>query len=61
MAVPKSKTSKQRRNLRRSSHWKLDLPNLALCKCGEYTLSHRACKACGMYRGRQVIKIDDDK
>ena len=60
MAVPKKKTSKQRRNLRRSSHWKLGLPNLVMCKCGEYTLSHRACKACGMYNGRQVIKVDED-
>jgi len=61
MAVPKSKISKQRRNLRRSSHWKLELPSLAKCKCGEYALSHRACKACGMYNGRQVIEVEKDK
>lgn len=61
MAVPKSKISKQRRNLRRSSTWKLEAPNLVLCKCGEYSLRHRVCKACGMYNGRQVIEVESDK
>ncbi|MDR1737069.1 MAG: 50S ribosomal protein L32 [Oscillospiraceae bacterium] len=62
MIAPKSKISKQRRNLRRSSVWKLETPNLVKCpKCGEYTLSHRACKACGTYKGRTVIVIKDEK
>ena len=59
MAVPKSKISKQRRDKRRSSHWKLDLPNLSKCpKCGEPVLSHRACKACGYYKGRQAVAVE---
>ena len=46
MAVPKSKISKQRRNKRRSSVWKLEAPTLVLCpKCGEYKLPHRLCKS----------------
>jgi large subunit ribosomal protein L32 len=58
MAVPKGKVSRQRRDKRRSSHWKLDLPNVSKCpKCGEPVLSHRACKACGTYRGRQVVTV----
>ena len=62
MAVPKKKTSKQRRNLRRSSVWKLEAPNLVTCpKCGEYKLPHRVCRACGTYKGREVIKVADDK
>lgn len=57
MAVPKRKISKARRDKRRSSHWKLSLPNVAKCpKCGEAVLSHRMCKACGTYNGRQVVK-----
>ena len=48
MAVPKCKVSKARRDKRRSNVWKLEMPGLAKCpKCGEYTLPHRACKACG--------------
>ncbi len=35
MAVPKSKVSKQRRNKRRSSVWKLETPGVTTCpKCG---------------------------
>ena len=55
MAVPKSKVSKQRKNKRRSSHWKLVVPGLTKCsKCGEFRLPHRVCKACGNYNGREV-------
>lgn len=62
MVAPKSKTSKQRRNLRRSAVWKLEAPNLSVCpQCGEYKLSHRACKACGTYNGRSVIVQKDAK
>ena len=36
MAVPRARISKQRRDKRRSSHWKLALPGLTKCpKCGE--------------------------
>ena len=57
MAVPKRKVSKARRDKRRSSHWKLDVPGLAKCECGAYRLPHRACKACGKYKGREVIAV----
>ncbi len=57
MAVPKSKVSKQRRNKRRSSVWKMEAPNLVLCpKCGEYKLPHRLCKSCMTYNGRDYSK-----
>lgn len=56
MAVPKSKVSKARRDKRRSSHWKLTAPAIAQCpSCGAYHLPHRVCKACGKYKGREVI------
>lgn len=59
MAVPKRKTSKARRDKRRSSVWKLEAPALATCpNCGEYKLAHRACKACGMYKGRMVLNVE---
>ena len=45
MAVPKSKVSKQRRNKRRSSVWKLETPGVTTCpKCGAFRLPHRMCK-----------------
>mgnify|MGYP003378739559 FL=1 len=60
MAVPKRKTSKARRDKRRNSHWKLSLPGMVnKCpKCGEFKLSHRMCKACGYYNGREVVKTE---
>lgn len=59
MAVPKGKVSKARRDKRRSSVWKLDMPGMIKCpKCGEYNLAHRVCKACGTYRGKEIIKVD---
>ncbi len=57
MAVPKRKTSKARRDKRRSTVWKLEAPAISKCpNCGEYKLSHRVCGNCGMYNGREVIK-----
>ncbi|MCL1794939.1 MAG: 50S ribosomal protein L32 [Oscillospiraceae bacterium] len=61
MAVPKNKTSKARRDTRRNNVWKLAMPGHVLCACGEYVLSHRVCKACGKYNGKEVIKIEDKK
>jgi len=57
MAVPKRKTSKARKNKRRSSVWKLTAPALQKCtKCGAYNIPHRVCSECGFYAGKEVIK-----
>ncbi len=56
MAVPKRKVSKARRDKRRSNVWKLSAPAFVKCtQCGELTLPHKVCKACGYYKGRAVI------
>jgi large subunit ribosomal protein L32 len=61
-AEPKGKTSKQRRNKRRSAHWKLAVPGMSACsKCGEMVLPHRMCKACGSYKGREVVAVEASK
>ena len=55
MAVPKRKTSKARRDKRRT-HYKLTIPGMSTCpKCGEIKLPHRVCKSCGTYK--DVINI----
>ena len=60
MAVPKRRTSKSKRNQRRSHH-ALAAPQWSECaQCGDPVLSHRVCRTCGYYRGRQVIAIDED-
>jgi large subunit ribosomal protein L32 len=61
MAVPKRKTSKSRKNLRRSHH-ALAPPAQAKCaQCGEPRAPHRICRACGHYDGTQRIEIKDEE
>jgi len=61
MAVPKRKLSRARRDKRRSSVWKLEPPALERCgSCGELKLSHRLCPDCGMYKGRLVVKKEEE-
>ena len=57
MAVPKRKTSHARKMKRRSSVWKLETPtNIVNCpNCGEPILAYRVCKACGFYKGEEII------
>jgi len=56
MAVPKRKTSKSRRNLRRS-HIKIKDSNVIEDKkSGEFRLSHHVDLKTGFYNGRQVFE-----
>ncbi|MDJ0761939.1 MAG: 50S ribosomal protein L32 [Myxococcota bacterium] len=61
MAVPKKKTSRARRDRRRANHDRMATPNLANCpECNAPMIPHRACPACGVYRGRQVVEFSED-
>jgi large subunit ribosomal protein L32 len=58
MAVPKKKTSKSRRNMRRAHHAlpaqaHIDCPN-----CGEVKRPHHVCGSCGFYDKREVISSE---
>lgn len=56
--VPKKRTSKARRDSRRSHH-ALTAPNLVAClECKEMKPQHVVCPHCGSYRGRQVLEIE---
>lgn len=58
MANPKHRKSKSKTRMGRSHH-ALKAPSLSNCpNCGERTMPHRACPACGFYKERQVIKVD---
>lgn len=55
MAVPKRRTSKKVKN-QRLTHIKLSVPGMTECdNCGEMKLSHRVCKSCGHYKGKEVV------
>jgi len=57
MAVPKKKTSKSRRNMRRSHH-ALSPASYAECSnCGELKRPHHVCGSCGQYDGREVTAV----
>ena len=57
MAVPKRKSSKARKNKRRSNVGKLETPALSKGpQCGELKAPHQVCGNCGYYKGREVIK-----
>ena len=56
MATPKRKTSKSRRDKRRSHH-KIISPNIIEDKkSGEYRLSHHIDFKTGLYNGRKVFE-----
>ena len=56
MAVPKRKTSKSRRNKRRSHH-KIPLVNIFEDKkTGEFRLSHHIDLKTGLYNGKQILE-----
>ncbi|AWX42725.1 ribosomal protein L32 [Metamycoplasma cloacale] len=54
--VPKRKTSKQRKHLRRSHH-ALTATTVVECQnCKQSIIPHTACQFCGFYKGKKVIK-----
>lgn len=54
MAVQQNKKSRSRKGMRRS-HDHVAKPPVIYCSCGEPTLPHRVCPACGTYKGRNVV------
>ena len=57
MAVPKRKTSKSRRNKRRSHHAVKSVNVIEDKKSGEYRLSHHIDLKTGFYKGKKVLDI----
>jgi len=56
MAVPKRKTSKARRDKRRSHHKIASMNVIEDKKSGEFRLSHHVDLKTGMYNGKQIIE-----
>ncbi len=60
MAVPKKKTSRSKRDMRRS-HDKVKTPNLSICpRCKEPVLPHHVCPECGYYKGRKILNKEEE-
>jgi len=59
MAVPKKRTSKQRKRKRRT-HYKAEAVKTHSCpNCGDPKRPHRVCPTCGHYKGEAVLAIDE--
>ncbi len=61
MAVPKRKTSKQRKHTR-AANWTASSASLVECpQCHELKVAHKVCENCGYYDGKQVAEVSTDK
>ncbi|MFH1782918.1 MAG: 50S ribosomal protein L32 [Candidatus Omnitrophota bacterium] len=57
MPLPKRRHSSSRQGKRRGED-KIHVVTISTCpNCKAPKLPHRVCKACGFYKGRQVIQI----
>ncbi len=55
MAVPKHRTSKSKRDKRRSHHALSPIGRSACPSCGANRLPHCVCSACGFYAGKVML------
>ena len=60
MAVPKKAKSKARRDTRRAHHALKPTTVVSCPNCGEAILLHRVCGSCGYYKGREVVKHEEE-
>ena len=58
MAVPKSKISRSKRNMRRSHYALVTGAHNECSNCGELKRPHHVCSACGYYDSREVVEVE---
>lgn len=59
MANPKYKTSRSRRDKRRT-HKHRTAPTISTCpQCREVKKPHHACMSCGTYNGREIVTVQE--
>jgi len=62
MPNPKRKHTRMRRDMRRSSNWKIFAANSSSCpQCGAPRIPHRICPSCGFYNGELIIPKKEKK
>lgn len=59
MAVPKKRTSKSVRNMRRAHDFIVQnaTVDFQCSNCGALKIKHQVCSACGFYRGKKVLEV----
>ncbi|MCL2846876.1 MAG: 50S ribosomal protein L32 [Firmicutes bacterium] len=62
MAVPKTKVSKSRRDMRNAANFRASATTLTECpQCHKPVRPHCVCKECGYYKGTKRIEVASDK
>jgi large subunit ribosomal protein L32 len=61
MAVPKKRTSRSRRDMRRAHDFLSSRLTISCPNCGNACLPHHVCLSCGYYKGRQVLKTKENQ
>ena len=57
MAVPKRRSSRSVRDMRRAHHALDATAAVETCPdCGELKLRHKMCEGCGTYRGKMIFE-----
>lgn len=61
MAVPKTKVSKSRKNMRNAANFRANATSLTGCpQCHTAVRPHCVCKNCGYYNGAKRIDIKEE-
>ena len=61
MPVPKKRTSRSRRDMRRAHDFITPKLTVVCPNCAAPTLPHHVCMSCGFYKGRSVLKMKDNQ
>ncbi|HEX4588318.1 MAG TPA: 50S ribosomal protein L32 [Gemmataceae bacterium] len=61
MAVPKRRTSRSKKGMRRSHHHKQPIQIQYCNRCNEPVLPHRVCPNCGYYQNREVVAMEAEE
>ena len=59
-AIAQQRRVSKTRKLKRRTHYKISENGVTTCpKCGETVRPHRVCKACGTYKGKDVLNQEE--
>ncbi len=60
MPVPKKRTSRSKRDMRRAHDGLSPVMTIVCPQCAEPMRRHRICMACGYYRSRQLVAVESE-
>jgi large subunit ribosomal protein L32 len=55
MPTPKKRTTRSKRDMRRSHDFLVPPTTIGCANCGALSLPHHVCASCGYYKGKEVV------